>query len=134
MLRINCVEEDIKKLHYQRYHHPHPLVQRKMEAIAIAKIVRTFSISPRRQTLDSELQFQSLYCPNSLGYCYIYLKSQGVKHKDIYKLCQISKTTLTKYIRQYQKGGIEELKKIEYIVIPNKIETDYFSHSLDLSC
>ena len=44
----------------------------------------------------------------------IYLKSQGVKHKDIYKLCQISKTTLTKYIRQYQKGGIEELKKIEY--------------------
>ena len=56
MLRINCVEEDIKKLHDQRYHHPHPLVQRKMEAI--------------------------------------YLKSQGVKHKDIYKLCQISKTTL----------------------------------------
>ena len=76
MLRINCVEEDIKKLHDQRYHHPHPLVQRKMEAI--------------------------------------YLKSQGVKHKDIYKLCKISKTTLTKYIRQYQKGGIEELKKIEY--------------------
>ena len=76
MLRINCVEEDIKKLHDRRYHHPHPLVQRKMEAI--------------------------------------YLKSQGVKHKDIYKLCQISKTTLTKYIRQYQKGGVEELKKIEY--------------------
>ena len=44
----------------------------------------------------------------------IYLKSQGVKHKDIYKLSQISKTTLIKYIRQYQKGGIEELKKIEY--------------------
>jgi transposase len=44
----------------------------------------------------------------------IYLKSQGVKHKDIYRLCQISKITLTKYIRQYQKGGVEELKRIEY--------------------
>jgi transposase len=76
MLRINFVQEDIKKLHYQRYHHPHPLVQKKMEAI--------------------------------------YLKSQGVTHKNIYRLCQISKTTLTKYIRQYQEGGVEELKKIEY--------------------
>lgn len=73
MLRINFVEEDIKKLHYQRYHHPHPLVQKKMEAI--------------------------------------YLKSQGVKHKDIYRLCQITKTTLTKYIRQYS-GQMEEYFKI----------------------
>ena len=76
MLRINFAEEDIKKLHYQRYHHPHPLVQKKMEAI--------------------------------------YLKSQEVTHKDICKLCQISKTTLTKYIRQYQLGGVEELQRIEY--------------------
>ena len=29
-------------------------------------------------------------------------------------LCQISKTTLTKYIRQYKKGGVEALKKLEY--------------------
>ncbi|WP_373543402.1 IS630 family transposase [Chamaesiphon sp.] len=76
MLKINFVEEDIKKLHYERYHHPHPLVQKKMEAI--------------------------------------YLKSQGVTHKDICRLCQISKTTLTKYIRQYQTGRVEELTKIEY--------------------
>ncbi|MEA5595938.1 helix-turn-helix domain-containing protein, partial [Rivularia sp. UHCC 0363] len=76
VLRINFTTEDIEKLHYERYHHPHPLVQKKMEVL--------------------------------------YLKSQEIKHKDICSLCQISKTTLTKYIKQYQLGGVEELKKIEY--------------------
>src|SRR2546427_3512535 len=28
-------EEDIKELHYQRYHHPHPRVQMKMEALLL---------------------------------------------------------------------------------------------------
>jgi transposase len=36
-----------------------------------------------------------------------------MKHKEICSLCQISKTTLTGYVRQYQLGGIEELKKID---------------------
>ena len=45
MLKIDFTPEEIFKLHYERYHHPHPLVQRKMEAL--------------------------------------YLKSQGMKHKDI---------------------------------------------------
>jgi transposase len=76
MLNIDFSPEDISNLHYERYNHPHPLVQKKMEVL--------------------------------------YLKSQGIKHKEICRLCQITKTTLTKYIRQYQLGGIEELKKIEY--------------------
>ena len=45
----------------------------------------------------------------------LYLKSQGIKHKDICSLCKISKTTLIVYIRQYQSGGVEELKKIHHI-------------------
>lgn len=76
MLRIDFTQEDVDKLHYERYHHPHPLVQKKMEVL--------------------------------------YLKSQGIKHKDICSLCKISKTTLTKYIKQYQLGGVEELKKLDY--------------------
>ena len=76
MLIINFTEEEIKKLHYERYHYPHPLVQRKMEVI--------------------------------------YLKSQGLAHKDIRMLCKVSKVTLTLYIKQYQLGGIEELKKLKY--------------------
>lgn len=83
MLKIDFTPEEIFKLHYERYHHPHPLVQRKMEAL--------------------------------------YLKSQGMKHKDICSLCKITKTTLTVYIKQYQVGGVEELKKIDYKGRPSKL-------------
>jgi transposase len=33
MLKIEFSEADVKALHYERYHHPHPRVQRKMEAV-----------------------------------------------------------------------------------------------------
>lgn len=35
MRRLTFSEEDIKELDYQRYHHPHPRVQRKMEALLL---------------------------------------------------------------------------------------------------
>lgn len=76
MLKIYFTPEDIDKLHYERCHHPHPKVQKKMEVL--------------------------------------YLLSQRVKHKKVCRKCQISKTTVTKYIRQYQSGGIEALKKLDY--------------------
>jgi hypothetical protein len=34
MLRIDFRQEDVDKLHHERYHHPHPLVQKKMEALS----------------------------------------------------------------------------------------------------
>ena len=33
MLHITFSEQDIAELHYERYHHPHPRVQMKMEAL-----------------------------------------------------------------------------------------------------
>jgi transposase len=33
MIHIKFTEEAIKELQYERYHHPHPRVQRKMEAL-----------------------------------------------------------------------------------------------------
>lgn len=33
MIRIEFSEADIKALEYERYHYPHPMVQRKMEAL-----------------------------------------------------------------------------------------------------
>lgn len=33
MIKIAFTEEDVKALNYERYHHPHPRVQRKMEAM-----------------------------------------------------------------------------------------------------
>ena len=35
MLRIMFSEQDIADLHYERYHHPHPRVQMKMEALLL---------------------------------------------------------------------------------------------------
>ena len=33
MIKIEFTEEDIQALNHERYHHPHPRVQRKMEAL-----------------------------------------------------------------------------------------------------
>jgi hypothetical protein len=33
MLQLTFTNEDIQQLHYERFHHPHPHVQRKMEAL-----------------------------------------------------------------------------------------------------
>jgi transposase len=75
--KIEFTPEEIDALEYERYHHPHPKVQRKMESL--------------------------------------YLKSQGLEHQEIQRLCRISsKTTLTTYLKQYQEGGIEGLKQLNY--------------------
>lgn len=76
MIRIEFSDQDIQKLNHERYYHPHPQVQKKMEVL--------------------------------------YLKSQGLAHQEIRRLCQISKTTLVSYLRQYQQGGIEQLKQLNY--------------------
>ena len=33
MIKIEFAEKDIESLNYERYHHPNPRVQRKMEAL-----------------------------------------------------------------------------------------------------
>ncbi|MCY7285204.1 MAG: IS630 family transposase, partial [Cyanobacteria bacterium CAN_BIN43] len=33
MIKLTFSAEDIEQLHYERFHHPHPRVQRKMEAL-----------------------------------------------------------------------------------------------------
>jgi transposase len=76
MIRIEFTDQQIEDLNYQRYHHPHPRVQQKMEVL--------------------------------------YLKSQGLPHQTIRHLCQISKTTLTVYLKQYLEGGTERLKQLDY--------------------
>ena len=44
----------------------------------------------------------------------LYLKSQGLPHHTIRQLCQISKTILTVYLKQYLEGGTERLKPLDY--------------------
>ena len=76
MLRLTFSEEDIKELHSQRYHHPHPRVQMKMEALL--------------------------------------LKSQGVPHHQIASCVGVCENTVRSYMQQYQSGGIEALKHLEF--------------------
>jgi len=76
MNKMNFSEETKQNLNRERYNHPHPLVQRKLEAL--------------------------------------WLKSQNLPHKDISVLAGISNTTLWRYIRDYQEGGIEKLKEINF--------------------
>jgi DNA-binding CsgD family transcriptional regulator len=76
MFRIEFSENEIKALNYERYHHPHPCVQRKMEAL--------------------------------------YLKSQGLSHAEICRLTRISGNTLRSYLRDYQAGGLEQLKALNF--------------------
>lgn len=42
----------------------------------------------------------------------LYLKSQNISHGEIRKLVKISSRTLVRWIRMYQEGGIEALKKL----------------------
>jgi transposase len=83
MIRIVFTQEQVADLAYERYHHPHPRVQQKMEVL--------------------------------------YLKSQGMSHQDIRQLCNISKTTLTVYLRQYLDGGIDGLKVLDYRGQPSEL-------------
>ena len=76
MIHIDFTPEQIDALHHERFHHPHPRVQLKMEAV--------------------------------------YLKSQGLPHQDICRLARISENTLRSYLRQFQEGGVERLKRTDW--------------------
>ncbi len=78
MITIHFSPEPIDALHHERFHHPHPRVQEKMEAV--------------------------------------YLNAQGVPHKDICRLSRISENTLRAYLRQFQDGGVERLKRLDFAV------------------
>src|SRR5947209_16003437 len=76
MLRLTFTEEEVKELQYQRYHHPHPRVQMKMEALL--------------------------------------LKAKGVPHHQIASCVGVCENTIRSYLEQYQTGGIEALKQLQF--------------------
>ena len=74
MLNLTFTPEDIQALREQRFAHPHPMVQLKMETL--------------------------------------YLRSQGLKHEEILRICHISKATYYRYLDEYQQGGVQRLKQL----------------------
>lgn len=75
MITLKFTEEEKESLKYERYHHPDPRVQRKMDVL--------------------------------------WLKSQGESHQRIAELTGITVNVVTKYVKQYQTGGLEKLKEIK---------------------
>jgi transposase len=83
MIRIQFSEAEKQALHYGRFHHPHPLVQKKMEVL--------------------------------------WLKSQGLAHQDISRLAQITGKTLVTYLHEYERGGIEQIKQLNFRGQPSQL-------------
>jgi len=78
MIQITFTEEERKQLHYLRYNHPHPHVQKKMEVLYLKSLERNLS------------------------------------HELIAEIAGISQNTMLSYFRDYQTGGIEKLKEINF--------------------
>lgn len=51
----------------------------------------------------------------------VYLKSQGVAHHEIARLCQVSRQTVVTALHLYQQGGIERLKQFHFAGQPSKL-------------
>ena len=84
-------KEEKKEIYYQRFHHPHPRVQLKMEVL--------------------------------------WLYGCGKSNSEIAWLTNLSENTTRKYLQDYQKGGLEELKKINFYQ-PNS-ELDNYQDTLE---
>lgn len=76
MIHLEFTPEAITALHHERFHHPHPRVQRKMDVLL--------------------------------------LKSNGLSHKKIARITRVSVNTVTSYVRDYQQGGIDQLKQVNF--------------------
>jgi transposase len=84
MIRISFTIEDKKQLHFERYNHPHPRVQQKMEVL--------------------------------------YLKSlDKLSHQMICEISGVSPNTIRGYFKEYQQGGIEKLKEINFYKPQSKL-------------
>lgn len=76
MIKSFFSDADIVKIKHNRYHHPHPFVQKKMETL--------------------------------------WLKSLNLPHCQICRIADISEMTLTRYLTEYNNGGIEKSEEIKF--------------------
>ena len=86
MIRLSFSQEEVKELDYQRYHHPHPRVQKKMEVLL--------------------------------------LRARGMSNEQIAHCVGICLNTVRSYLREYERGGIEELKQVRF----RRPESDLKAH------
>jgi transposase len=51
----------------------------------------------------------------------LYMKSFDFEHKDICKICRITKPTLTEYLNEYKDKGIDNFKTLKWKGQPSKL-------------
>jgi transposase len=73
MSRITFPEDDLSAIACERYHHPEPFVQRKLEVL--------------------------------------WLKSQGLAHREIARLAGVGRATVQRYLREYLTGGLDAIRR-----------------------
>ncbi|MCP4486034.1 MAG: IS630 family transposase [Gammaproteobacteria bacterium] len=133
MIKIEFSAEDRERLDYERYHHPHPRVQRKMEALWL-------------KSQDLSHQEICRLTGISKGTLCRYLKEYqqgGIEklketnfHKPKSKLAQHT-STIEAYFRQYPPATIKEAAaKIEELTGIKRSETQVrkFLHSIGMKC
>jgi transposase len=65
----------------------------------------------------------------------LWLKSEGLPHHEICRLASISEPTLSQYLKEYQQGGVEQLKQlhfyqpeIELVAYPDRLKSHFQAH------
>jgi transposase len=76
MIKVTFIDEEKEQIKYERYHHPHPRVQQKMEVL--------------------------------------HLKALGLKLHLICLIANVTPNTVRNYIKQYLRGGLEEVKRVNF--------------------
>lgn len=52
----------------------------------------------------------------------LWLKSQGLPHKQIAKIAGVCDNAVTKYLRLYRQGGLDEVKKVNFYRPQSELE------------
>jgi hypothetical protein len=76
MQKITFTPSDIEELQQERFHHPDPRVQLKMEVL--------------------------------------WLKANGLQHKEICRLSGVCGHTMRGYFAEFLEGGIERIKEVKF--------------------
>ena len=84
MIKVDFSEQDLKNIEHDRFNHPIPRVQRRMEVL--------------------------------------WLKSQGLSHNQISKLSGVCVNAVTKYLRLYRHGGLDEIRKVNFYRPKSELE------------
>jgi transposase len=84
MIKVKFSEQDLETIKHERFNHPVPRVQRRMEVL--------------------------------------WLKSQGFSHQQICKIAGVCDNAVTKYLRLYLHGGLDNVKKVNFYRPKSELE------------